>query len=117
MKSSDQDRYVRNILDRYRATPGTTGRIRNADRKLAEKLYRRGIVAENVTAAMTLAAARRTFRDPALGILEPIGSLHYFLPVICEIQRQPIDHDYLQHIETRLAECRSESALDDHRST
>lgn len=117
MKPSDRDRYVRDILDHYRATPGTRGRIRNADRRLAEDLYRRGVPAHDVRAAMILAAARRTFRDPALGPLEPIGSLHYFLPIIHEIQRQSIDPDYLLHVETRLAECRSETADDDHRST
>jgi len=117
MKPSARQRYVRDILERFRTTPGTRGRIRDADRRLAEDLYRRGIAAETVRAAILLAAARRTFRDPALGPLQPIASLHYFLPVIREIQQQSIDPRYLSHIETRLAESATEPRADHHRST
>lgn len=116
MNPPSRDGYVQEILECYRTTPGTKGRIRHADRRLAEELYRRGIPAHYVRAALILAAARRTFRDPRLGTLEPIGSLHYFLPVLHEIQRQPIDPDYLLHIESRLADDAPEPVVDHHRS-
>jgi len=103
MITSDRDRYVREVLECYRATPGTRGRVRPADRRLAEELYSRGIPTDLVRAAMLLAVARRTFRDPILGPLEPIASLHYFLPLIEEIQHQPLDHGYLDYIQARLA--------------
>lgn len=102
MNSSARNRYVRQILDRYRATPGTRGRTRPADRRLAEELFRRAIPLETVCAALVLTAARRTFRDPDLGPLEPIGSLHYFLPVLDEIQRQPLEPSYVQYLEDKL---------------
>ena len=35
MNLSDQQRYVQRVLDLYRATPGTSGRVRTADRRLA----------------------------------------------------------------------------------
>ena len=100
--TASQDDYVREILELYRTTPGTRGRIRPADRRLADDLYRREIPAELVRGALILAAARRKFRDPELGHLEPIGSLHYFLPVIQELQRQPLDHEYLEYVEAKL---------------
>ena len=110
-----RDRYVREILEHFRTTPGTRGRIPTADRRLADNLYRKRIAAHTVRAALLLAAAQRTFRDPDLGPLEPIGSLHYFLPVIDEIQRQPIDPGYLRHIEDRLADGHAEPVADRHR--
>lgn len=116
MNPPDSERYVRDILERFRSTPGTRGRITDADRRLAHHLYRRGVAAETVRAALLLAAARRTFRDPALGPLQPIASLHYFLPVIREIQHKSIDPGYLQHIETRLAEHQRQPIADHHRS-
>lgn len=116
MKRAARERYVQEILERYRNTPGTRGRIRNADRRLAEDLYRRGVSANNVRTAILLAAARRAFRDPELGHIEPIGSLHYFLPALDEIQRQPIDPDYIDHIEARLAACPAPDAGTGHRS-
>lgn len=96
--------YVQEILRLYRSTPGTRGRVREADRCLAEDLHRRGIPIHQVRAALLLAAARRTFRDTDLGPLEPIGSLHYFLPVLEELERQPLDPGYIQHIHARLIE-------------
>ena len=82
---------------------------------MMDKIFE-GFLSHQYEEGMALAAARRTFRDPVLGPLEPIGSLHYFLPVIRELQRQPIDPEYLHHIETRLAEYRSEAEPHDHRS-
>lgn len=102
MSASAKDRYVREILESYRRTPGTRGRIRTADRRLAEDLFHKGVPIHHVRAALLIAAGRRTFRDPDLGPLQPIASLHYFLPVIGEVQSHPVDADYLDHIETRL---------------
>jgi hypothetical protein len=104
MRISPRDRYVREILELYRTTPGTRGRIRPADRRLADDLYRRDIPAQLVRAALVLAASRRIFRDPELGHLEPIGSLRYFLPVLQELQRRPVDPDYIEYVEAKLAD-------------
>jgi hypothetical protein len=37
MKLSNQHRYVQRVLDLYRDTPGTSGRVRPADRRLANR--------------------------------------------------------------------------------
>jgi hypothetical protein len=94
--------YVKEVLESYRETPGTRDRVRPADRRLAEDLFHRAVPIQNVRAAFLIAAARRTFRDPDLTPLEPIASLHYFLPVLEEVLRQKVDSDYLQHVEERL---------------
>jgi hypothetical protein len=104
MSLASKDQYIREILDLYRKTPGTRGRVRPADRRLAERLHRTGISIQLFKAALLLAAGRRTFRDPGLGTLEPIASLHYFLPVLDELQRNNVDPGYFEHIDNRLAE-------------
>jgi len=100
--SLPRETYVRRLLERYRQTPGTLGRIRWEDRTLAAELHRRGVPLERVEAAFNLAAARRIFREADAMPLHPIRSLHYFLPVIEEIQTANIDPGYLAYVEHKL---------------
>jgi hypothetical protein len=97
-----RETYVRRLLERYRQTPGTLGRIRSEDRVLAAELHRRGVPLEHVEAAFNLAAARRIFREADAMPLQPIRSLHYFLPVLEEIQTANIDPGYLAYVEHKL---------------
>lgn len=99
-----RENYVRQVLDGYRRTPGTCGRIRRQDRRLAVQLHQRGVPSAVVTAAFALAASRRHRREPGLPPLPPIRSLHYFLPVIEELLAGPLDADYLRYLEDKL-EC------------
>ena len=48
----EQRDYVRRLLDVYRATPGTCGAVRRADRALAVQLYERGVSLEAVENAL-----------------------------------------------------------------
>ena len=96
------EQYVQQLLDAYRRTPTTAGRVRPADRHLAVQLFRRGVPLSMVLAAFSLAASRRLFRDPDAAPLHPIQSLHYFLPVLDEIRYEPIGPDYIRHIEWKL---------------
>ena len=90
-------RYVERLLELYRHHPQTTGRVRTADRSLADHLYQQGVDIETVDAALLLVAARRT-RTP-----QPctIRSLHYFLPAIREVLEQPLDDGYLSYLKER----------------
>lgn len=90
--------YVQKVLDLYRATPGTSGIARPADRKLAECLFDRCISIATVYAALVLAWIRRSNRPPGEPGLRPIATLHYFLPVINELIAQPLDPDYLKYL-------------------
>jgi hypothetical protein len=99
-----KEHYVQQILAFYRATPGTRGRVRTADRRLAEKLYEEAISARLVREALLLAAARRAARSPDAEPLQPIVSLHYFLPVLRELRAEPIDPEYVEYVEYRLVQ-------------
>lgn len=114
MTDTRQDRYVREVLTLYRQTPGTRGRATTADRRLAEELHRQAVPAELVRAALLLATARRAFRAPDAPPLQAINSLHYFLPVIREIQQQPLDPAYILYLEARLAEHPTNCAAQAH---
>ena len=97
-----REQYVQRLLDAYRQTPTTAGRVRPADRRLAVQLFERGVPLAMVQAAFSLAACRRTFREPDAAPLHPIRSLHYFLPVLDEIRSEPIDPEYIRYIEWKL---------------
>ena len=94
----NQNQYIQAVLRAYLQSPETTLRPRPADRKLAASLYHRRVPLQDVLGAILLATARRLFRPPPP--LPPIRSLHYFLPVIDEIQG--IDPGYLEFLEYKL---------------
>lgn len=98
----DQHQYTQRLLESYRKTPTVVGYVRQADRLLAAQLYQRAIPLALVEAAFALAAARRIFRDPRLGVLNPIHSLHYFLPVLKELLHTPPDPSYIQYLGWKL---------------
>ena len=58
----EQREYVRRVLEAYRATPGTAGMVRRADRTFAAQLHDRGVPLPAVENALILAAARRSVR-------------------------------------------------------
>ena len=94
--------YVERILGLYRRTPGTSGRVRRADRLLAAALYDRQVPLHLVVAALLVATARRTLRPADAPPLRPIATLHYFLPVIDELAAVPLDPGYLDYLRKRL---------------
>jgi hypothetical protein len=98
----DQHQYVERVLEGYRQTRTTAGKVRSADRRLAIQLYRQGVPITLVEAAFALAAVRRIFRPPERPPLKPIHSLHYFIPVMEEIRECAIDPGYIQHQQWRL---------------
>ena len=60
--SSDLKDYIKQAVELYRNTPGTLGRVRREDRRLAADLHDRGISLLILEKAFVLAAARRCFR-------------------------------------------------------
>ncbi len=92
--------YVTTLLDHYRRLPGCVGHIHASDRRLARQLADERVPLSLVQAAFTVAICRRTCR--AGPPLPSVRSLHYFLAVIRELQSEPPDPDYLDHLRARL---------------
>jgi hypothetical protein len=97
-----EEGYVRQVLEAYRRTPGTSGVVRRPDRILAAQLYQRGISVAVIENAMVLAATRRLVRSVAAPPLGTIRSLAYFLPVIEEVLELHVSPDYFQYLRYRL---------------
>jgi hypothetical protein len=100
----EQSDYVRRVLEAYRATPGTCGAVRRADRLLAAQLHERGVPLEAVHNAMTLATARRLARPADAPSLGTIRSLAYFAPVIEEVLHLQVSPDYFRYLRYRIAQ-------------
>lgn len=100
---SARQRYTDRVLALYRAMPGTLGYVRRADRRLAADLHDRRVDLQTVEDAIVLATARRAFRATDAAPLDPIGSLHYLLPVIHELRVAPPEPGYIDHLRLKLA--------------
>jgi hypothetical protein len=94
--------YVRRVLEAYRVTPGTTGKVRREDRRLAGQLYEQRVHLTTVENALVLAAARRSLRPQGAATLATVRSLHYFLPVIEEVAELSVGQDYFRYLRGRI---------------
>ena len=97
-----QQEYIRQVLEAYRKTPGTTGTVRRGDWMLAAQLYQRGVAVSVIENACVLAAARRLMRPADALPLGTIRSLAYFLPVIEEVLGMHVSPEYFQHVRRKL---------------
>ena len=93
---------LREVLEVYRKTPGTTGRIRRQDRLVATRLHQRGVPLLAVENALVLAAARRLARPAGAPPLGTIRSLAYFLPVIDEVLDLDASQAYFEYLRSKL---------------
>ena len=108
--------YVNQILAAYTALAHTPDRPSRADRALARDLCSHQVPLQTVLNAMLLATVRRYYRDPSLGQLDRIRSLHYFLPIVRQLEKQPLDPCYVEYLERKHADIPSAS-LTTERST
>ena len=93
--------YIRAVRDLYTRLPHTSGRFSRSDRQLAAVLFQRNIPFDTVRSAMLLAIVNRLYRQGQP--LPTIRSLHYFVPVINEILRQPLPRSYVHYLEYKIA--------------
>lgn len=98
-----QSHYLETVLALYRKLPDTPHRHSRSDRHLALQLYQQQLPLSLIENAFLLAAARRLLRDPAYPPLNPIRSLHYFLPLIQELLHQPPSPAYFDYLRRKLA--------------
>ena len=92
--------YIRAVRHLYIHLPHTSGRFSRSDRQLAIDLFQRRIPFQTIRSALLLAIVNRLYRHGPP--LPTIRSLFYFLPVIDEIQRQPLPGSYVQYLEYKL---------------
>lgn len=97
-----REQYMRQVLEAYRNSPGTTGTVRRPDRVLAAQLYQRGVSVSVIENALVLAATRRLVRPADALPLGTIRSLAYFLPVIEEVLELRVSPDYFQYLRHKL---------------
>ena len=97
-----EEEYIRQVLEAYRKTPGTTGTVRRPDRLLAAQLQQRGVPLVAIENALVLAAARRLIRPAGAPALGTIRSLAYFLPVIEEVLALRVHPDYFRYLRQKM---------------
>jgi len=97
-----RQRYVRELLRLYVATPGVAGRVRRADRQLAQTLYDHNVPLYAVANAFIVAAARRSRHDAFSTPPPPIQSLHYFQNVIREMLERPPGYREIEQLRKSL---------------
>ncbi len=99
---TESEDYVGTILDLYLRLPETPSRSNRLDRQLALKWFEQEIPSTTVETALLLASARRLARNQKAGLLGPIRSLHYFLPVLEEVRRTPPPDSYLPYLRRKV---------------
>ena len=95
--------YVATVLTLYADLPDTPSRPSPMDQSLARKLHQDAVPLGLVESALLLATLRRLIRSADLPPLPKIRSLAYFLPVIEELQLQPLPDGYVHYLRIKLS--------------
>jgi hypothetical protein len=109
--------YVAAVLTMYADLPDTPLRPSLTDQALARKLHSEQVPLSLVESALLLATLRRQARSSDLPPLPKIRSLAYFLPVIAELQQQPLPDDYLHYLRLKLNRLSQPARPDVQKST
>ncbi|MGH9600937.1 MAG: hypothetical protein ACRD24_00995 [Terriglobales bacterium] len=99
---AETESYLATLTALYLRLPETPRRLSRFDHRLARHLFQRHVPLALVEAAFLLASARRASRPASAPPLGPIRSLHYFLPVIEELLKQPLPASYLAYLRSKV---------------
>ena len=99
---SAEPEFVAAVLTLYADLPDTPLRPSSTDQATAQRLSAEGVPLPLIESAMLLGTLRRLHRAPSLPPLPKIRSLAYFLPVIEELQLQPLPEGYLDYLRLKL---------------
>jgi hypothetical protein len=94
--------YIAAVTALYCDLPDTPLRPSLTDQAVARKLHQDAVPLNLVESALLLATLRRLIRASDLPPLPKVRSLAYFLPVIAEIQQQPLPDAYLAYLRLKL---------------
>jgi len=94
--------YRQTLLDFYLRLPDTPRRLSRHELGLVRQLWEREVPLRIVEAAFLLASARRGARRPDAMPLQPIRSLHYFVPVLEELITQPLPESYVAYLRSKV---------------
>lgn len=100
---SEPAAYLGAVLVLYVDLPDTPMRYSPTDLALARKLHQDGVPLALVESAFLLASLRRLLRPNDSPPLPKIRSLAYFMPVLNELQQQPLPSGYLDYLRLKLA--------------
>ena len=109
--------YVAAVLSLYLDLPDTPLRPSPLDQSLASRLHQQAVPLPLVEAALLLATLRRLSRPANLPPLPKIRSLAYFLPVIEELQKQPLPDAYLDYLRLKFQKLSSPARPDVQKNT
>ena len=101
--------YVATVVTQYADLPDTPLRPSLMDQSLARKLHSEAVPLALIESALLLATLRRLNRASDLPPLPKIRSLAYFLPVIAELQQQPLPDGYLAYLRLKLQKLSQDS--------
>ena len=100
--SQTQYKFVHEVLELYLTIPDTPNRFSAHDCHIAKVWFDQGVSILQIQQAMLLAQIRRGYRRSTDPPLNPIRSLHYFAPILQELQRQPMDEKYFSYLQLKL---------------
>lgn len=100
---SEPAAYIGAVLVLYVDLPDTPMRFSPPDMALARKLHEDGVPLVLVESAFLLASLRRLTRPNDSPPLPKIRSLAYFMPVVIELQQQPLPGGYLDYLRLKLS--------------
>jgi hypothetical protein len=101
-RGAEEAIYVGAVLTLYVDLPDTPLRPSQMDQSVARKLHQDDVPLSLVESALLLATLRRQTRSAELPPLPKVRSLAYFLPVIAELQQQPLPDGYLDYLRLKL---------------
>ena len=99
--------YVMAALTLYQDLPDTPCRFSRHDQKVAQQLFDEGVPLAVVESALLLGSLRRRVRPEGALPLPPVRSLAYLLPVIAELQRQPLSDGYVDYLRNKVLALKS----------
>jgi hypothetical protein len=114
---ADEATYVASVLTLYADLPDTPWRPSPMDQSLAKRLHQEVVPLSLIESALLLGTWRRLVRPADLPPLPRIRSLAYFLPVITELQQQPLPTGYLDYLRLKLQKLAKTSRPDVQNST